>query len=355
MASVAVVVAAVGLCCVSVWWLSSWRSASPSLCPPRPCPLVCLWLHCARLQKARICCLPAVAMADESKVGSGGGDAVTNQPIVLDNGTGVMKAGFAGDERPKCTFRSYVGRPKYDCVMTGGALKQGAAYVGKPAEDHRGAMRLSFPVEHGAVANWDDMERLWRHVYGEQGLSVASEARPVLLTEPPLNAARMRERTAEVFFETFNAPAIQFSPQPVLSLYASGLVTGVVLGSGEGVTTAVPVYEGFAVKHAIQRSEVAGREVSQRMQLLLRKAGCVFHTSAESEIVRQVKESVGYVSFNPAEEEKNFNNRAKHVTHTLPDGTEIIVGAERFRAPEILFQPSLVGTECVVATLLLRA
>ena len=280
-------------------------------------------------------------MASEAKAS----DAVVfGQPIVVDNGTGTMKAGFAGDDRPKTVFSSYVGRPKYDSVMTGGAIKEGSAYVGRLAKEHRGAMRLSYPMEHGVVSNWEDMELLWQYMF-QEGLGVTPEESPVLLTEPPQNPARTKERTAEIFFEKFNAPAVQFSSQAVLSLYASGCTTGVVLDCGAGVTSSVPVYEGFAVKHAVERADVGGRDVTRHMKLLLRKAGCVFHTSSEFEIVRDIKEQVCYVARNPGKEEASFNDKHRHVNHTLPDGSEIIVGPERFRAPELLFDPSIIGSE----------
>lgn len=117
----------------------------------------------------------------------------------------------------------------------------------------------------------------------------------MLLTEAPLNPRKNREKAAEIFFETFNVPALFISMQAVLSLYASGRTTGIVLDSGDGVTHTVPVYEGFAMPHAIMRIDVAGRDITDHLQLLLRKAGYNFSTSAEHEIVRTIKESACYV------------------------------------------------------------
>jgi centractin len=88
-----------------------------------------------------------------------------------------------------------------------------------------------------------------------------------LLTEAPLNPFSNREKAAEIFFETFNAPAMFFAPQAILSLYASGRTTGLVLDSGDGVTHAVPVYEGFALPHAVVRMDLAGREVTNHLQV----------------------------------------------------------------------------------------
>ena len=153
-------------------------------------------------------------------------------------------------------------------------------------------------------------------------------------------------------FETFNVPALYTSIQAVLSLYASGRTTGVVLDAGDGVSHAVPVYEGFAVQNSIRRIDVAGRDVTEHLQTLLRKSGSVFHTSAEKEIVKQIKEKTSYVALDPKKEEKEWLNvstgrggESKVVEYALPDGQKLKIGPERFRAPEILFAPELIGLE----------
>uniref|UniRef100_A0A1I8F3X8 Actin n=1 Tax=Macrostomum lignano TaxID=282301 RepID=A0A1I8F3X8_9PLAT len=162
------------------------------------------------------------------------------------------------------------------------------------------------------------------------------------LTIQQKNPTRNREKTAEIFFETLGVPGLFMSMQAVLSLYATGRTTGVVLDSGDGVTHAVPIYEGFALQHAVMRTDIAGRDVTRYLQLLLRKEGACFHTSAELEIVRQVKERACYVSANPVTEEKLDPER---VTYSLPDGSQLEVNAAAFRAPELLFRPELVGEE----------
>lgn len=151
---------------------------------------------------------------------------------------------------------------------------------------------------------------------------------PVLLTEPPLNPRSNRDTAAQILFETFNVPALYTSIQAVLSLYASGRTTGIVLDSGDGVSHAVPVYEGFAMPSSIRRIDVAGRDVTEYMQTLLRKSGYVFHTSAEKEVVRLIKESVTYVAHDPRKEEKEWANRtdpAKGMEYVLPDGHKLKV------------------------------
>lgn len=289
-----------------------------------------------------------------------------NVPIVIDNGSGTIRAGFAGEEIPSCYFPSFVGRPKHPRVMAGGL--EGDSFIGSRAQELRGLLKIRYPLEHGIVTNWEDMESIWHYVY-ENELKTLPEEHPVLLTEPPLNPRANRDIAAQLMFEAFNVPALYMSIQAVLSLYASGRTTGVVLDSGDGVSHAVPVFEGFAIPNSIRRIDVAGRDVTEQMQLLLRKAGHVLHTSAEKEVVRMIKEKVCYVSLDPKREEKEWLNSyhksdAKAVDYVLPDGHKIKVsralpllkhsvlitfstqiGQERYRAPEILFDPELIGLE----------
>ncbi|CAG9772662.1 unnamed protein product [Ceutorhynchus assimilis] len=267
-------------------------------------------------------------------------DVIVNQPVVIDNGTGIIKAGFAGDQIPKCRFPNYVGRPKHTRVMAG-AL-EGDLFIGPKAEEHRGLLSLKYPMEHGIVTDWNDMEKIWSYIYSKDQLNTFSEEHPVLLTEAPLNPRPNREKAAEIMFETFNVPALFISVQAVLSLYSTGRTTGVVLDSGDGVTHSVPIYEGFALPHSIMRSDIAGRDVSRYLRLLLRKEGSIFRTTAEFESVRTLKEKVCYLANNPVKEE---SVETEPLNYTLPDGSVIKVGQARFRAPEILFKPDLIGEE----------
>ena len=250
-----------------------------------------------------------------------------NAPIVIDNGSGTIRAGFAGEEIPSCYFPSFVGRPKHPRVMAGGL--EGDVFIGQRAQELRGLLKIRYPLEHGIVTDWDDMEKIWHYVY-ENELKTLPEEHPVLLTEPPLNPRKNRDAAAQIMFETFNVPALYTSIQAVLSLYASGRTTGVVLDSGDGVSHAVPVFEGFAIPNSIRRIDVAGRDVTEQLQLLLRKNGHVLHTSAEKEVVRMIKEKVCYVSLDPKREEKDWMNsyhksETKSVDYALPDGHKIKV------------------------------
>ncbi|KAJ4457806.1 putative Actin [Paratrimastix pyriformis] len=269
-----------------------------------------------------------------------------NQAIVLDNGSGSTKVGFAGDDFPKAVFPAYVGRPKHVKVM-GGGLTGLEFLVGARAEKSRGLLKLAYPITHGIVQNWDDMEKIWHAAFEE----LKSEARehPILLTEAPLNPYRNRERAAEKLFETFGVPALFVSLQAMLTLYASGSTSGVVLDCGDGVCHSVPVVDGFAVPSAIQRIDIGGRDVTNHLQQLLRRSGHGFHSSAELEIVREIKEKTCYVAVEGLRaEEQRFMSRMQQSGKPTANPMACdyaSLDAERFRAAEALFDPALLGTE----------
>lgn len=255
--------------------------------------------------------------------------------VIIDNGSGMVKAGFAGDDAPRSVFSTVVGRPKVPGIMVG--LDQKEVYVGDEAQQKRGVLRMEQPIDHGIVTNWDDMEKVWHHTLFSE-LRVSAEEHPILMTEASLNPKQNREKMTQIMFEVFNVPALYVSVQSVLALYASGRTSGVVLDSGDGVSHTVPIFEGYAIPHAVQRILLAGTNMTEHLRQLLAKKGYQFTTPAELEIVRDIKETFCYVvsDFEPAMKEAAESHSCEK-NYELPDGRKILIGKERFECPEILF------------------
>lgn len=259
--------------------------------------------------------------------------------VIVDNGSGLCKAGLSGEIGPRHVVSSVVGHPASAAAPAGAGQKQ--RLVGEAALHRREALLLRRPIERGLVVGWEDMEELWRHLF-EWELGVRAGERPVLLTEPPLNPREARERTAAVMFETFQVPAFYLSDQAVLALYASACVTGLVVDSGAGATRAVPVFEGYSLPHAVGRLCVAGRDITEQLARLLRAGGRTFPCALRPGLAEDLKEKLCYVALEP---ERELARRPEEVLreYRLPDGNTVRIGDQLFQAPEALFAPEQLG------------
>jgi len=220
-----------------------------------------------------------------------------------------------------------------------------AMYVAMQAQSKRDVLTLKYPIEHGIVTNWDDMEKIWHHTFYNE-LRMAPELNPVLLAETPPNPKANRERMTQIMFETLNVPTMCVAIQTVLSLYAYDRNTSIVMDSGDGISHTVLICEGYVLPHNILRLDLAGHDLTEYLVKILTERGYSLTMMAESVIGRDVKGKLCYIALDFDTGMKTATESSdKEKTYELPDGNIITVGSERFRCPEVLFQPSFVGKE----------
>jgi len=273
-------------------------------------------------------------------------DSQGRKIIVCDNGTGFVKCGYGGSNFPAHIFPSLVGRPILRSTAKIGNIELKDLMIGDEASELRSMLEVSYPMENGIVRNWDDMVSLYNYTFGQEKLNIDPKNCKLLLTEPPMNPTKNREKMAEVMFEQFQFHGLYIAIQAVLTLYAQGLQTGVVVDSGDGVTHICPVFDGFALPHLTRRLDIAGRDITRYLIKLLLLRGYAFNHSADFETVRLMKEKLCYVGYDIEQEQKLALETTVLVEqYTLPDGRVIRVGGERFGAPEALFQPHLINVE----------
>jgi actin-related protein len=257
------------------------------------------------------------------------------QTIVIDAGSYSCKAGFSGDDAPCSVFPNVIGRPdltKPQMISMGG----NNVYVGEDALSRKNTLSLRYPTEHGIVTSWDDMEKIWQTLFMQ--LDVAPEEHNVIVSEAFMGPKANRETLAQRMFEYFSVHALHISLTAVLANYASsGRACSVILESGHGVTQVVPIYQGYALPHAIVRCHVNGADITEYLSNLLTLRG---YEKQPTDVVRDIKERLCYFSDNFEEE---VMSEILERSYELPDGMVISVGGERYRAAEALFNPSMIG------------
>lgn len=283
--------------------------------------------------------------------------------VVIDNGTGYTKMGFAGNCEPQYITPTVVATQEGKGAQKSAAQKKGIEdldfYIGDEALAHSKTYDIFYPVRHGQIENWNHMELMWEQCLFKY-LRAEPEDHYVLLTEPPLNAPENREYTAEIMFETFNVPGLYIAVQAVLALAASWTskqvkertLTGTVVDSGDGVTHVVPVAEGYVIGSSIKHIPLAGRDISQFILTLLRERNEPMPPAQSLEVAKRIKEQYSYVCPDLVKEflkydsqpEKWFKEyQGKHDVTKKP--FKVDVGYERFLGPEMFFNPEIFSSD----------
>lgn len=253
---------------------------------------------------------------------------MTEEPskaVVIDTGSGWCKAGVAGDETPACCFPT---------VFANDQSGEHQYIVGKSAMESRLKNPIFRAVERGRYLDWNGLEHIWQHCFLDQ-LKVDSTEHPVLTTFYPDENKQDKENMAMVFFETFTVPGYYCMSSSVLSLYASGKSTGLVLDSGEDITSIVPVVDGCALAHCHILQNIGGRDISTYLYRMLNNG------SVDEETARLIKEKRGYMC---QSEEEFAKLDASLMPFELPDGNYIQVSSEPIKAAESVFDPARLGS-----------
>ena len=221
-------------------------------------------------------------------------------------------------------------KPNYDLIL-----------FGLQALEKIGILDIKYPIEHGIIKDWDDMEKFWNHTFTTE-LRVDPSEHNVLLTEVIMNPKVNREKTSQIMFEKFNVPGLYLANSPALSLYSHGKFTGIVVDSGEGVTQIVPIFDNKTLPHSFLKMDFGGRDITNYLIKNLEENGVSFRSSGDKYFTNKyIKEKTCYVALDFEQEKSNY----KEIEYEMPDGTIIKVKDQRFRAPEILFHPEMFGKE----------
>lgn len=314
-----------------------------------------------------------------------GGDEVS--AIVLDLGSHSVKAGYAGEDQPKAVFPSVVGSVETPAAVVDGggdtemeAKKPGEAEKAKAKKLYAGVQGLGYRRDHmevvpamkdGLVADWEVVESLWDHALRDR-LMIDPKEHPMLLAEPSFNTQQHREKMVELMFEKYDVPALFLAKNAVLTSFASGRATSLVVDCGGGSTTVAAVHDGYVLQKAIVRSAIGGEVLTDCLQRTLEAKGIKirprfsftrkeirqgeyelipvdlpnttesYYTYSQRAIVADAKESVCRVP-DSAYDDTSYAN-IPTTPYELPDGQTIEVGADRFKIADIMFNPSLIQT-----------
>jgi len=273
--------------------------------------------------------------------------------IIIDIGSAYVKVGFAGEPGPRFVFPCITGTEKYQAVMVDVSAR--SIYVGNDVSRMRGVLKIKHPIQRGAIMDWDSFYEILNYIfYSLLRIDNLSDY-PVFYCEPPFMNRETKEYIARLLFETHRVRSLIMMPTPLLSLFSVGLTTGLVIESGDGLTWICPIINGQMIQHSVQKLPLAGVDVNQNLKNLLMREGINIASSAVDEIIQDIKEKNCYFVLDP--NKPPTTNESFSIP--MPDGSTInIPNYVLYQAPEVLFNPSMLGysninnvTDAVIASL----
>ena len=269
-------------------------------------------------------------------------------PIIIDLGSSEIKSGYrsniSNSSSIQC-FPSYIGEPKYDKILRS-LNKNKSQYkeqlVGDDCVPYLGVLRLRYPIKHGIFENDRDISLIFNHIFSKLKLSPEKVAsHPLLISEPILNPKSNREKIASILFEKYNVPSLMFAYQPILSLFPFFQTSGIVLESGDGVSQICAICDGYSIPSSFIRGDFGGEDVSDYFRKLLKMRGVDLISDTEKLLMHEIKKKNLFCNLEGKKEE---NAATKYI---LPDLNAIQIDSEKYMAPRVLLNPSLVGKNCL--------
>lgn len=265
--------------------------------------------------------------------------ALPGTPIIIDIGSAYVKVGFAGEPKPREVFPCITGTEKYQTVMVDSGQKN--VYIGHDAMKMRGVLKVKYPIQRGEITDWNDYYQILNYIFYTLLRIENLSNYPILYIENVFVPQETKEYIARVLFETHGIQSLLMVPAPLLSLISVGITTGLVIESGDGITWIVPIINGKILHQGVQRLNLAGTDINNSLKTLLMREGINISSSAVNEIIKDIKEKNCYFILDPNKSPKSTEN----YRFPMPDGSNIeIPNHVFFEAPEVLFQPSMIGS-----------
>ena len=250
--------------------------------------------------------------------------------IIIDNGSSYTKAGFSGEEGPRTIFPTIIGYPK----SSDGKKNY---YIGTDAEDKIEELKITYPIENGTIKYWDDMEKIWEHIFTNE-LKADQIEHNIMVTGLQTYPKEAKELIVEIMFEKYNVPGLYIANPGELIAYSAGKFTGLVVDFGDRFCDFTPVSDGYSLSSIIHQN-LGGNDLTEYIVKALLKDGYNFLTKSSKLIANIIKEKACYVALDYEEELK----QVEYFNYELPDGKHIIIKNLRITCPEILFRPDIAG------------
>ncbi|KAL3235735.1 actin-related protein 1 [Nakaseomyces bracarensis] len=269
-----------------------------------------------------------------------------NQPIVIDNGSCVLKAGFSGDLRPNILEYNVVGNLNKSNALPTSSYRE--RYIGNEAQNLRIILNLNYPFQNDRIEHWDEAEDIWNYILFSKLEVENIREHPILLTESLVGSKSDKNKMCEIFYEKIGSPALFTSNEFILSLYGVGRTTGCVVTSGHSFSGVTSIIDGQQLLSSTKINRISGHAVTEYLANQLRNNhGILLNTTSDKELVRMLKERCCFVSPHTTNEKQNyhlFTSQQSPSNYKLPDGNVITIQKEKFEVPEVLFQPRLIGS-----------